>query len=107
MAAKMTKKARRAAALKGWRRRAKRNVVRRRNAGQSGSNNSPTRTRTATSTHATTTGNKTGTSTGGAVSGGGGNITVSVKRNPPSGYIPCKAVKITRNRGKIEVRIRK
>ena len=26
---------------------------------------------------------------------------------PPSGFIPCKAVKITRNRGKVEVRIRK
>jgi hypothetical protein len=29
------------------------------------------------------------------------------KRNPPSGFIPCKAVKITRNGGKVEVRIRK
>lgn len=27
--------------------------------------------------------------------------------NPPSGFIPCKAVKITRNKGKVEVRIRK
>lgn len=27
--------------------------------------------------------------------------------NPPSGFIPCKAVKITRNRGRVEVRIRK
>ncbi len=26
---------------------------------------------------------------------------------PPSGFIPCKAVKITRNKGKVEVRIRK
>ena len=30
-----------------------------------------------------------------------------VKSNPPSGFIPCKAVKITRNKGKVEVRIRK
>ena len=29
------------------------------------------------------------------------------KRNPPAGFIPCNAVKITRNRGKVEVRIRK
>jgi hypothetical protein len=28
-------------------------------------------------------------------------------QNPPSGFIPCKAVKITRNGGKVEVRIRK
>src|SRR5271169_3170281 len=27
--------------------------------------------------------------------------------NPPSGFIPCKAVKITRNGSKVEVRIRK
>jgi hypothetical protein len=85
----------------------KRNRARRRNAGQSGSNNSPTRTRTATSTKATTTGNKTGTSTGGAVSGGGGNITVSVKRNPPKGFIHCSGVKIERLRnGGTKVRIR-
>jgi hypothetical protein len=32
---------------------------------------------------------------------------VGMKRNPPSGFIPCKAVKITRNGGKVEVRIRK
>ena len=29
------------------------------------------------------------------------------RSNPPSGFIPCKAVKITRNKGKVEVRIRK
>ena len=75
-----------------------------RNAGGTASH---TATRTATSTKATTTGNKTGTSTGGAVSGGGGNITVSVKRNPPKGFIPCSAVKITRNRGRVEVRVRR
>jgi hypothetical protein len=106
--ARLTKKARRNAALKGWRRRT-RNAPKRRNAGssQSSSGNSPTATRTATSTKATTTGNKTGTSTGGAVSGGGGNITVNVKRNPPKGFIRCSGVKITRKNGRTEVRIRK
>jgi len=81
----------------------RKNRARRRNAGTS----SKTATRTATSTKATTTGNKTGTSTGGAVSGGGGNITVSVKRNPPKGFIRCSGVKITRKNGRTEVRIRK
>lgn len=42
-----------------------------------------------------------------AVSGGGGNITVSVKRNPPKGFIRCSGVKITRKNGRTEVRIRK
>ena len=32
---------------------------------------------------------------------------VSVKRNPPKGFIPCRAVKITRNKGRLEVRIKK
>jgi hypothetical protein len=89
----------------------RRNPSKKRNAGQSGSNNSPTRTRTATSTKATTTGNKTGTSTGGAVSGGGGNITVNVKRNPsrpPKGWMPASAVRIERLRGgAVKVHIRR
>jgi hypothetical protein len=29
------------------------------------------------------------------------------KRNPPKGYIPCSAVKITRKNGRTEIRIRK
>ena len=29
------------------------------------------------------------------------------RSNPPKGFIPCKAVKITRNRGQIEVRVRR
>ena len=28
-------------------------------------------------------------------------------QNPPSGFIPCSAVKITRNRGQVEVRVRR
>jgi hypothetical protein len=27
--------------------------------------------------------------------------------NPPKGYIPCKAVKIVRNKGRIEVRVKR
>ena len=34
-------------------------------------------------------------------------IVPKVKRNPPKGYIPCRAVKITRNKGRLEVRIKK
>ena len=72
--AKPTKKARRLAALKGWR---KRNP-RRRNAGGT---STASRTATRTATEATTTGNKTSTSTGGA-STSGGNVSISVKHNP-------------------------
>ena len=73
--AKLTKKARRLAALKGWRRR---NAPRRRNAGGT---STASRTATRTATEATTTGNKTSTSTGGA-STSGGNVSISVKHNP-------------------------
>ena len=86
---------------------AKRNPARKRSKRRNAGTSTRSATRTATSTKATTTGNKTGTSTGGAVSGGGGNITVSVKRNPPQGFIPCRFVKIERKNGAVKVRIRK
>ena len=100
--ARMTKKARRAAALKGIRRKRALKNPRRRNAGAS----TRSATRTATSTKATTTGNRTGTSTGGA-STSGGNVTITVKHNPASGWIPVRAVKIERKGGVVKVRIRK
>jgi hypothetical protein len=33
----------------------------------------------------------------------GGATVQGLVRNPPKGYIPCKAVKIVRNKGRIEV----
>jgi hypothetical protein len=29
------------------------------------------------------------------------------RSNPPKGYIPCKAVKIVRNRGRVEIRVKR
>ncbi len=110
--ARLTKADRRKAALKGWRKRARSAPKRRRNAPEKGSTSTASRTRTATSTKATTAGNKTSTSTGGA-STSGGNVSITVKHNParrnaPKGFIPCRAVKITRNRGGgVEVRIKR
>ena len=79
--ARLTKKARRAAALKGWRKR-KRNAgfsLRRKLQGRMDQ-----------------------------VRGAVSRIGKSKHRgNPPKGYIPCKAVKITRNRGMVEIRVKR
>ena len=88
----------------GWRKvlKGRKNPRKRRNAGAS----TRSATRTATSTKATTTGNRTGTSTGGA-STSGGNVTISVKHNPAKGWIPARAVKISRKNGRVVVRIKR
>jgi hypothetical protein len=96
--AKLTKKARRLAALKGWRNRTRGNPSKRstrkrvgaalkkwlgaqKNRRNAGGTSTASRTATRTATEATTTGNKTSTSTGGA-STSGGNVHISVKHNP-------------------------
>ena len=84
--ARLTKKARRAAALKGWRNRKRNPSLRQRWAGFKAERAAGRSGVRALKPHARLN---------------------PVRRKVPSGFIPCKAVKITRNRGKVEVRIRK
>ncbi len=110
--ARLTKKARRAAALKGWRNRT-RKAPKRRNVGFSTSRaveevrNLAKRLRNRDSRLSREQSYRLAAKELGVAWESVSRYMEKPKSNPPSGFIPCKAVKIERKNGGVVVRVRR